>query len=359
MGQNYGIDKNGVVRHMQFLPANSVSLYDGMSYDKETGEVKFKDNEGNEVKDNEKVYVQFRNIARAGIRNIVGTANDQDIAMYRMELIGRLAMKYKSWMPGVFLERTKQLRVNEYAQVMEIGRYRVLGTYFDEDKIKENKLELLYATANVAKDILANFVMLGGIVGQNFYKLDREKCREQFNKWKEKMREENPYELEKLEQLTTDEEKQLDLYIKAKQGQLTALLIELRVLLGLVGMTMALGLAAAGADDDDWVKSMAVKKLIRLTNKVRSEIGFFFAVSDLQRTFEKPIPLISSVALLLNLLANTGDETRDMILGENYVTKTGKSRDNTGILHYGKQLFPGWKIGDLLELFMPEDEDDK
>lgn len=362
MGQNYSIvkDTNGNLKfsHIQFLESDAKSIYDGMSYNKETGEISFTDSKGNKLsqEDNKFVYENFRPAARAGIRNTVGTANDQDLALYKMRLEGRQLMKFKTWMPGVVLERTRKLRVNEYAQVMEIGRYRaILGNYFDMAKIKESKMQIPIAILELSKDLIANFLMLGGVVGQNFYKLDRDIARASFYQWKELMREENPYELEKLEELTQDEEKQLDLFIKAKQGQMVAALIELRMLVGLLGMIFLLGVA--GDDDDDLKNNLAIKKLIRLTDKVRTEIGFFFALGDLRKSFEKPVPILSMITLLINFLGNTFDESRDQIIGENEINQTtGKSKDKTENIFFMKQFMPGWKIFESLDWFGEEEK---
>jgi len=121
MGQNYGLDENGRVRHMRLLPEGSKSLYDSFKY--QDGKMIFYNNKGEEISNQEQIYSDFRKAVKAGVRNTVGTANEQDMARYKMYLAGRLFMKYKTWMPGVLLERLRGIRVNEYAQVFEIGRY--------------------------------------------------------------------------------------------------------------------------------------------------------------------------------------------------------------------------------------------
>jgi len=345
MGQNYGIERddkgNLKFRHMRFLPKDSKSLYDGMSYDDKTGKITFTDSAGKPLseKENEFAYREFRQAARAGIRNTVGTANDQDMARYKMHLAGKILMKFKSWMPGVVLERAREMRVNEYAQVIEEGRYRsLINSYYDIEDIKKNKAEILYASLAISRDIIVNMLGMGSFVGQNFYKLDRDKAALQFNKWKEKMREENPYELDKLEQLTENQEQQLDLFIAARQGQLIASITELRILLGLAVAVWALG---AGEDDDDWRKSLLVKKAIRLTDKVRTEIGFVFAVQDHLRSIERPVSILSPIFLLFKTLTNTYDETGDSMFGEDQITKKGVSKDQKEKLYYTKQWLPG------------------
>lgn len=348
MGYNYGIDENNNIKHKRFFKDNFKSLYESTEYNKETGEIKFKNVKGELVEDNEKIYNQFRKAARAGIRNTVGTANTQDMARYKMYLGGRLLMKYKSWLPGVLLERMRNLRVNEYAQVMEIGRYKAVFHGTSDLKGKE----LVYAIGVKIKDVVANLVGIGGFVGQNFSALDRTKAKIEFEKWKQKMREENPYEIEKLEELTNDEEVQLDMYIQAIQGQLQASMLELRILLGI--MLSVFALSHMDLDDDevpDFKQVMALRRLIRLSEKVRGEIGFLFSVGDWKNQIDRPIPLVSLFTRLGKLLTNTFDTGKDLFSEED-------ENDYTGAFYYSKMFLPGWKIIDpfLDELNRKEEE---
>ena len=337
MGQNYGIDENGRVRHMRFLPEGSKSLYESFKY--EDGVITFFDQKGKPLENSEQIYSDFRKAVRAGIRNTVGTANEQDMARYKMYLAGRLFMKYTTWLPGVLLERIRNTRVNEYAQVMEMGRYKAIFSDLDNMKGKA----LLAATGFRIMEVVSNLLFLGGIVGQNFSKLDRTKVSLEFERWKAKMREENPYELEKLEEMTTDPEKQLDLYISARQGQLKAAVLELRILLGLVlAVAMLSRVDMDGDDEPDVEQSIALRRLIRLTDKVRTEIGFVFSLKDWENTISRPLPLISILTDLRKALFNFGDESLDAIRGENY------KYDNTGWLAFTKKFFPGWKLVDPL-----------
>lgn len=353
MGLNYGIDSNGKVRKLSYLPEGSKPLYELMKYDKESGVMKFEGYDG----DLESLYSDFRNIIRVGIRNTVGTANNQDIARYKMYLAGRLVMKYASWMPGVLLERLRGLRVNEYTQTMEMGRYNsVYGDYYNKEKIMANKMELVYATLHLVKDVLANLAFLGGTVGQNFYNLDRDKARVQFLSWKASMRQTNPYEIQKLEELSTDEEKQLDLYIQAKQGQMMTAMAEIRILVGLIAMTFMLGKAAGDDDDDNFAQRLLLKKFIRLTDKIRTEIGFVFSAEDWNRKLERPIPLVSLFARLYHTLANTLDEFRDMSIGENQMSSTGKDLDKEGVGFWLKKWLPGIKILETIDWMWEEDK---
>lgn len=349
MGQNYGIE-DGKLKHLQFLPKDAKSIYETMEYNKETGQISFKDINGKEV-ELQQLYRQFRQTARAGIRNTVGTANEEDMARYKMYLAGRMFMKFSTWLPGVFLERFRKTRVNEYAQVMEMGRYNALfGNYFDKEDFKSNKMNLLKGSVEMSKDIISNFFGMGSMVGQNFWQLDKDKARHAFNKWKEQMREENPYEIEKLEELTTDEDKQLELFIKAKQGQLIASIIELRIFLGLIGLILAIG-AAVPPEDDKLKDSLATRKFIKLTDKVRTEIGFIFSTPNLVKKLQEPFPLVSSLMKLGSLIANTGDETRDLFFGENQISEvTGKSKDKTEKGYYLKHWLIGYNIIESLGL---------
>jgi len=189
--------------------------------------------------------------------------------------------------------------------------------------------------------VVSNLVFLGGIVGQNFSSLDKAKVSLEFEKWKAQMREENPYELEKLEELTPDKDKQLEVFIAAKQGQLKAMVMELRILLGLSLAVMFLSRMDWDDDETPDIKQVvALRRVIRLTEKVRTEIGFVFSVSDWENTLSKPLPMLSTLVLLSKAIKNFGDETRDIFVDD---PKDDK-KDNAGWFYYSKKFAPGYKF---------------
>ena len=109
-------------------------------------------------------------------------------------------------------------------------------------------------------------------------------------------------------------------------------------------------------DNTTGVKSIA-ESLFNDNMNSAAVKGFFFALGNLQKSFEKPVPILSMITLLMNFLGNIFDESRDQIIGENEINQTtGKSKDKTENIFFMKQFIPGWKIFESLDWFGEEEK---
>lgn len=319
MAQNYGVDANGNLKRLTNLPEGSKSIWELFNYSKD--ELSFDsslDNEGLK-----KIITQFKNAVRAGQRGIKGTMSEEDINYAQTNLILKLMMQFKSWMPGVINERFGKLKYNEILDSSQMGRYRSI---WGEAQVNDNANSVVYilkTTANmlsyIAKDLIT-FAPLFRSFGNGDIKVDEQKARLYYSQFLEA----NP-----------DTKLTFEDFLRVKKASIRAALIEVQILLAMTALIFAMG---ADWDDDGkplYKDNWFLMNAFRVINRAKTELQFTLNPFEYAKVINNPFPIASLATDAAKLLNNTVDEFLDT------VTQRDDKNDKTPKFNYTIRLIPG------------------
>ena len=326
MAHSYGIDSNGNVRLLENLPEEQrIPIYERMKFDESTGAFTI---EGLKEDQLSRAIMQFQQAVRAGQKRVAGTLSEEDIAYWQTTLVGKLLMQFKSWMPSILKERFGALRYNDILDVAEQGRYRVVWENNEYEDNANTMVYVLRTTLNTMGFVLKNLFTYGTparMLGAKL-SLNEGHLQKQYAMLKKKY-ENYPGMLEKMPTFES--------FVKMKEGQIRAALGELEVLVLLTAAIYALG---ADWDDDGepmWSEMWATHQIYKVLNRTRTELSFTNNPIEYAKLVSNPIPLTGLLTHTYKLVANTLDETRDVLINEN------DARDKTDKLHYSSGMIMG------------------
>jgi hypothetical protein len=134
-------------------------------------------------------------------------------------------------------------------------------------------------------------------------------------------------------------------FLEVKQGQMKAVLVELRVILGFIGLIVFLG----GEGDDGekrYMNNIITRNLYKILTKAESELAFMWTPNEFLKLIENPVPMASLLSLTEKSIRNFSDEMRDWARGEN------SPQDKTPSFYYFMQWIPGGsQLGRVFEIF--------
>ena len=341
MAYNFGINKEGKLLRLnrpdvtdeqrkEYTPINEL-----VKVDKETGKISID-------KLTEDSYLNFRQAVRSTVRNIIGSLAQDDISKVDTELLWNLMMHFKSWMPGVVRERMGKLRYDPYIQAFQYGRFKVLGSQFKWTKEeRENGLKIANHVINHGLPTLlrtAFDLMTFGLAPKlGFSRVNKDRQKRLFYQWLMM----NP-QIAKGK----NEQELFELYLQTVEGQLKAVLTEMRVLLGFLGLLTYMGGEADLDEEPRYMENWTTRNLFKVLTKGNSELSFMWNPNELLGFLSNPIPITGMLVLGYNTLKNTADEGRDVILGEN------SPYDKTPALYYTMQwAYGGTQLARILELY--------
>lgn len=314
LAKQYGYDENGKLRLLKNAQG-SKSVYELIT----SGELK-KD------KDYYKKLNQFRDTVKEFNSKAYGTLSHDDLVAYKSNVFLKSLMAFKSWMPGILMERFGKARYNTSLDYMDIGTHRALLEEFH----REQGLSLAeYITSSIVPKI-------GNLIGDlvTFGYWNKNRVNEQIARYKyEQWAANNPEQA----QYTSFED-----YMEIKRRQIGYALKEIRTMIAMVGLIMFLG---SGDDDPYYKKNVALRNIYRILNKSLTEVGFVYTPSEFVKLLKNPLPLVSVLDQVSKTLANTADEIRDNLYKEN------SKRDKADEFYYTLQWIDGWSsIDQLLEI---------
>lgn len=332
MSQNYGITKEGtIIRFKKGIDASRYkTIWDASEIENGKLSVKGLTKEG---------YKQFRAAVKSVASEIIGNMNPEDIGKIDTNLLMNQAMAFRSWMPAVVRERVGGLVWNETTQAMKWGRYMAyLSEYkanYTPQEIEDGKLFVKYAQKilipNVSKLIL-DITTFGLAPKMGMQRINIERAKREFLKWQLK----NPNLKDKV---TFDD------FLEIKEGQMKAMLVELRAIIGV--MTLALFLAGSADDGEKrYYKNFVTRNIYKIFSKAGSELTFMWNPTEFERLMKNPFPITSLLTLFKNTVKNGLDETRDFVVGEN------SNQDKSPALYYLSQwMYGGPQLIRFFEVF--------
>jgi hypothetical protein len=151
------------------------------------------------------------------------------------------------------------------------------------------------------------------------------------------------YEDWKLSNPEEGEKVSLQDYINAQEGQLKAIIGELRIILSFMLLITMLG----SDDEDDWYShenNHLTKMVYKSFLKAQQELLFYYNPLEMINLTNNPIAVLSLGSKIFNAFANTLDETRDTILQEDYkgfINWELDSNDKTPYGYYSTKFIKG------------------
>jgi len=323
MAKNHGIDENGQLKRLSQLPEGTVSLYDsievtdnpkwkkGAPIDKYTVKIP------SETDDS---YGSFRARVHRMSSKVKGTSSPEDLTTAKQHLINRFFMHYRSWLPGIALERFGQTKYDHVMEQFDQGTWRgFFGNFGPETGYDDmgQILDVEVAATEYLMEIGTDIVKLGLDVATFGYskssKIKEKKARNAFeNHLMDNVgNEEYDFKTPEAKELAFQE------FLKMKQGNLRAMIAEVRAVALLFLM---ISLAGGDYDDDgktDIRQTWIGRKMHNVLGRVYRETAIFLDPTEMTGPRASGIPLLSLGADLVGLGSNSLDEIRDAVFGEN------------------------------------------
>ena len=316
MMQNYGIDENGKIKRLKSLPKDSKSLLEKASL--KNGKLEI---DGINL-DN---YNQFINMVRGVSRGIKGELSDNDQRAITQNILGKLAMTYKSWLPDLFKEHwhPDTLRYNNYTDTVTIGRFNAIYENLKGDESKKWLLLNQAAWVGIGKlalDVPLSLFTMGKV---RLSKANENRARALFEKFKQ----DNPYD-KRIQEFSFEDF--LDYY----NGQIRAGVSELSILLFLIGIGMMMG---GDWDDDgkkDYHQHLILNWSYRVVNRMRRELGFFYGSEGFDMLAQSSLPVTGVLLDGKKAIVNFVDEAYHDIFN------IKDPYDKTGYFYYTSKEIP-------------------
>ena len=344
MSKNHGIDENGNLKRLNELPDGTESLWDSMEItenDKYISgvsskyNVKIKGMEGN-------AFNSFRARVSTMSTKIKGSSSPEMINTAGMVMINRFFLHYRSWLPGLALERFGNLRydytMEHFDQGTMKGFWKSLGpdSIYDglgqaaaaEIALHEYAAAVLADAGKIALDI-ATFGLT------NTHKVKEGKARREFETFIEDQRMNEEFDFKDKEEKEAAYQK----FLEMKRGNLRASLAELRAVALLFSLLFMMG---GDWDDDGKVdirQSWVGRKLHNIFGRIYRETAVFWDLTELTGPRSTGIPLLGLAQMGIKWIDNSMDEFWDAVTG--IEGTESRSEDSVGRFYYTFKLAPG------------------
>ncbi len=295
---------NGELVRMEDAPKDAKSFFEKAKITDGFFQIEgITDNKGN-VTDLE-LYTKVRNLAIGVATSVKGQLNPEDLASVYMSIAPNAAMGFKTWLPGMADARLSQLRYDPQRNRMTEGKWMSLVTDLSKDDQSYASWLGNVVAPSIAR-LAANVATFGLSDKTNIgrYKVNELRARRMFDNYKNQHKHDFAIQAMKFED-----------YVAYKRGQIKATASELRMILALVGMVMALRMDWDDDGQADWQKNWYTRTMFRAINRARREVGFLVSWEDWRYTiFRAPIPIMSlpldANKALWSALSGIGDFVR-------------------------------------------------
>jgi len=268
--------------------------------------------------------IELRRKVQAITKDALGNLSDDDVRKINMNIVGKSFMMFKNWIPRLVDVRFGDLKYNAGSDAYEWGRTRMVANFLGEGIITgiKNLTDAVYATDKGVEYMMELY----------------EKKKETYERETGKTLEMTPDEfIDLVRQNIKNQAADLMLYIA-----LTALFFGARAL--------------APDDDDDKYAKNQHKYLMRVIDKVRDEVAYFYNPMGLINLSKGGVfPALSGVVTPGKALINMLNEMYGLSMGDGKGIN-GKSIDENYVIKYGLKSLPitSTLADTILLLFFPD-----
>lgn len=255
----------------------------------ENGEIKLPDN----LPLTDDSLLHYRSIIVNLSKQFLGATTPEDLNRANMSSLWRSFLVFKNWIPPLLEPRFSELKYAPGTDRWEYGRVRMLGkVLWDASLWKLNRVRDIMVMNDNGVAIMKNL-------------LDKH---------------EKDFEAKTGHKLEIDEHVYFELYRKGLKDAM----LDLSFFLTLVGVVMAAGMALDDDDDDAQLTGYS-KFSLRLLNKFKEELEFFYnPVSLVDIANGNVIPPLSLIYDVKQLLKNTGEELLGITTGDDEMVEHAK-----------------------------------
>ena len=268
--------------------------------------------------------IELRRKVQAITKDALGNLSEDDVRKINMNIIGKSLMMFKNWIPRLVDVRFGDLKYNAGSDSYEWGRTRMVANFLGEGIFTgfKNLTAAVYATDQGVEYLMQLY----------------EKKKEAYERETGKTLEMTPDQfIDLVRQNIRNQAADLMMYIA-----LTALFFGARAL--------------APDDDDDKYAKNRHKYLMRVIDKVRDEVAYFYNPMGLIDLSKGGVfPALSGIATPLKALGNAMNEMYALSLGDG-VGMNGKKVDENYVIKYGLKSLPitSTLADSILLLFFPD-----
>tara|TARA_R110000787_G_scaffold115506_2_gene225433 strand:+ start:19168 stop:24069 length:4902 start_codon:yes stop_codon:yes gene_type:complete len=347
MAMNYGINpKTKKLELLKDLPEGTESIWDTIEIEENptwerTGtqdRYLTKIPEVENLKENNRNWVSFKQKVHKIGSKVKGAVPKEDRFNSQNKLINRLFIHYRSWLPGIAIERFGNLRYDYIMENFDQGTWKTMWGNIGADaqfdsfgQVVDTETWMHIFTTDALTDLAKIGVDIGTFGLTNAYKIKDNRARLEFEKFIENEKGNPEFDFKNEAEKEVSFEKFLDF----KRANIRGALMELRAVFLLIGLMLALG---GDWDDDDKVdlkQSWAGRKLLSVVNRIYRETAVFYDPTEMTGPRASGIPLISLAQQGLKWASNSMDEMRDGLFGED------SAQDRTGPGYYTWKFLPG------------------
>jgi hypothetical protein len=325
MTQNYGVTPDGGIIRLNrkgIDPTKYKTILESLERDKD-GKLIIKGL-------SKQGFIQFRAAVKASAGEIIGNMNADDIGAVDTDLLINQISAFKSWMPALIQEYTGKLRWDDTTQAMRWGRFMAYlsdfqpGVNYTSEELESGKYMYTYLSKVLAPNLsklILDITTFGLAPRLGMSRINQIRAQREFLKWQVK----NPGFKDKV---TFDD------FLEIKEGQMKAMLVQLRIIIGFMALAMFLG----GKGDDGkprYMNNFISRDLYKIFAKGGSELTFMWNPAEFIRIIRNPLPVTGLLTQLQHTVTNGFDETRDLFYKEN------RKGDPTPAGYYMMQWMPG------------------
>ncbi len=311
---SHGIDVDGKVKPLRKITSGDKrSLYERFSVD-DNGVATLEGMSQDE-------YIRFRQIIQKMATKVKGTIPAGDVLPIYNTMVGTALMQYRGWLPGLAKARFSSLNYDPILDTPDIGRFVVAW-----QDITSLSMESVRSFIQLA---ISSIPIIGYFTGK-FTKTNTIKTKRLY----EQFLAENP-----------GVDFTLDEFVQLRIGKLRALGTELQTVITLFLLT-ALAKELIPDDDDEPLSSFLGQTFYRVLHGSYLEASFFVSLDSVDEIFRSPMAAIGFAQNFLGLLSELNDETRDLLMGEDYkgwvpFTWERDYYDTKGFLKPAIKMLPG------------------
>jgi hypothetical protein len=326
--QNYGFDEFGNIKQKENLPKGTPSVWELFNYNEETGEYSL-DKLGSDKTEIARKMGQFRRVVGAIQYRVKGTMPKGESAAYQQNLAYNAAMQFKSWMPGVMLERLETINYSEITDTVNVGRYTALKQYVDFTTEEVEFAKRVGTWANIAMHMFYKMLNRKHLLEDS--PKSREALSASFGRLPQEIQD---YFMKGSTEISVGEEN----YRAYLDKQMVAMANELRWILGSITSLLMMGMSyGTGGDEEEEIKDLnwGTRFSYRLIRKIGLEVRFAYNPFEIMSLNKGAFPVLGIMQDIGNFTGNTVDEARDFFFGEN------SSQDKSTAFHYLTLLIYG------------------
>lgn len=352
MAMNHGLDEEGRVKRLKDLPEGTKSLWESLEYteDEQWRPQAARDRYISKISNlDKKAFSQFRNKSREVSSKVKGTMTGEDKMRVNSTLIGRLMLHYKSWLPGIAMERFGNTRYNYILDHFDEGTHKTFWNNFGADVTTKQALDAEVGMhehlGTVMQDLgkVAIDIVTFGYGPQ--FKIKEEKARLEFDKFllEQEGNPEFEYETE------NEKEEVFNKFLELKRANIRAAITEIRAVVLLMLLLMMLG---RDWDDDGKVdirQTWVGRKLYAVLNRIYRETAVIVDPREFMQSRSTGIPLLGMAENGFKLVANSLDQFTDDVFGQD------SKNDRSGRGYYTFKFFPG--VGAVVKTLEIYDQD--